>query len=107
MFLVLPYVLNYDFGVAGAALALFIRREEEFGRRFATGEQMLLALTMLLPLVMIGIGRVGVDLGPIVLLGVCALMMQRTGAVGDVDDRLRIWGRRLCGARVPQSFEVR
>jgi hypothetical protein len=91
MFVVLPYALNYDFGTAGAALALFIRREEALGRPFTVGEQMLLASAMLLPLVMIGIGVSGLDIGPIVLLGVLALVVRRTGALRELRDQLPRW----------------
>lgn len=76
-FVVLPYALNYDFGAAAAALALFVRRQEALGRTFAPAEQALLALAMLLPLIMIGIGLYRIDIAPVVLLAVLVLILRR------------------------------
>lgn len=77
IFLVIPYTLNYDLGVLGAAIALFIRQEEGAGRVIALPQQLILALAMLLPLVMLVVGKSGVNIAPVVLLSVLALMMRR------------------------------
>jgi len=84
-FIVLPYAFNYDFGTAAAALALFIRREEALGRGFTNGEKRLLALAMLMPLIMIGIGALSrINIGPIILFAMLRLLLRRTGILSDV-----------------------
>jgi len=88
-FVIMPYALSYDFGAASVALALFIRNEEAAGRPFQAGEQRLLALAMLLPLIMIGIGILTrVDIAPLVLVAVLLLIVNRTGTLTALQTQL-------------------
>lgn len=86
-FLITPYALTYDLGMAAAAIGLMIHAA---GRTKSGGRpsDALLAAALSLPLVMIPLGVLGLNVAPLILLAVYVLALERAGIPRQVS-RLR------------------
>ncbi|MDB5713518.1 MAG: hypothetical protein JWO15_915 [Sphingomonadales bacterium] len=76
IFLIVPYTMNYDLGIVGAAIALFIRQQEAAGRRIPHLQQAILALGMLSPILTMVVGLLGFSIAPLILLAVLAVFLN-------------------------------
>ncbi|TPG20383.1 DUF2029 domain-containing protein [Sphingomonas koreensis] len=83
-FLITPYSLNYDLGMLAAGVASFIADGGDNQRKL---DRVLLALVMLLPVSMMIVGRLGIAVGPPLLLITFAAMIHRA----DIWDRVGGW----------------
>ncbi|MDB5702090.1 MAG: hypothetical protein JWL66_2289 [Sphingomonadales bacterium] len=76
IFLIVPYTMNYDLGIVGAAIALFIRQQENAGRQIPHLQQAILALGMLSPILTMVVGLSGFSIAPVILLLVLAVFLN-------------------------------
>jgi hypothetical protein len=87
IFLITPYALNYDMGLVGVAMALFIRQEEQAGRPFSTVQNVIFALAMTTPATMMIAGRFWIGTAPVVLGCLFFIMVSRTTFGPSYDTR--------------------
>lgn len=77
-FIITPYALTYDFGMAAAAIGLMVHMGDRRGLNTSRHE-LFFATAMLTPLLMMPLGTIGIAYAPLVLAVVFALALVRSG----------------------------
>jgi len=73
-FIVTPYALNYDFGLLVGALTILAPHRDRFLREPLV-VRALIGSVILLPVVMMPLGKIGIPIAPPILLGVFAIIL--------------------------------